>query len=105
MKKRETVGGERERKRNRRVGKMAMNKYLSIVTLNVNGINAPIKRQTDKEVVPIYNRILLGHKKNEILPVATTWQDLEGSMLSEISQIEKDNHHMISLICGIQKPK
>ena len=25
-------------------------------------------------------------KKNEILPVATTWMDLEGIMLSEISQ-------------------
>ena len=24
--------------------KMAMNKYLSIITLNVNGLNAPIKR-------------------------------------------------------------
>ena len=27
-----------------RYEKMAMNKYLSIITLNVNGLNAPIKR-------------------------------------------------------------
>ena len=27
--------------------------------------------------------------------------DLEGIMLSEISQTEKDKYHMISLICGI----
>ena len=40
-------------------------------------------------------------KKNEILPFATTWMELEGIMLSEISQSEKDNYHMISLICGI----
>ena len=40
-------------------------------------------------------------KKNEILPFATTWMDLEGIMLSEISQSEKDKYHMISLICGI----
>ena len=29
-----------------------------------------------------------GIKKNEILPFATTWTDMEGIMLSEISQTE-----------------
>ena len=29
-------------------------------------------------------------KKNKILPFATAWMDLEGIMLSEISQSEKD---------------
>ena len=28
-------------------------------------------------------------KKNEVLPFATTWMDLEGIMLSKISQSEK----------------
>ena len=40
-------------------------------------------------------------KKNEILPFAATWMDLEGIMLSEISQTEKDKYSMISHICGI----
>ena len=43
--------------------------------------------------------------KNEILPFATTWMELEGIMLSEISQSEKDNYHMISCICGIKETK
>ena len=37
-------------------------------------------------------------KRNTILPFATMWMELEGIMLSEISQSEKDNYHMISLI-------
>ena len=41
------------------------------------------------------------YKKNGILPLATTWLDLEGVILSEVSQAEKDKHHMMSLICGI----
>ena len=40
----------------------------------------------DKEyVVCILKEILLSHKKNEILPCAAMWMDLEGIMLSEIS--------------------
>ena len=45
--------------------------------------------------------ILLGPEKNEILPFATTWLDLEGIMLSEISQTQKGKYYMISLICGM----
>lgn len=32
-------------------------------------------------------------KKNEILPFATTWMELEGIILSEITQTEKDKCH------------
>ena len=38
----------------------------------------------------IHNRILLSHKKkNEILPFAATWMDLEGIMPSEICQKDR----------------
>ena len=40
-------------------------------------------------------------KKNEIMPLAATWMELETLILSEVSQKEKDIYHMISLISGI----
>ena len=66
----------------------------------------PINGQADKNVVVhIHNGILHGHEKNKILPFATTGMDLEGIMLSEISQTETEKCHMISLICGIERTK
>ena len=38
-------------------------------------------------------------KKNDFSTFAATWTGLE-EMLSEISQAEKDNYHMVSLIYG-----
>ena len=40
-------------------------------------------------------------KKNEIMPFAATWMQLEMIILSEVNQKEKDKYHMISLIRGI----
>ena len=34
-------------------------------------------------------------------PFASMWMELEGIMLSEISQSEKDKHYMVSIIWGI----
>ena len=50
-----------------------------------------------KYTVEYYSAI----KRNDIMPFAATWLDLEIIILSEVSQKEKDKHHMISLICGI----
>ena len=43
----------------------------------------------DKDVIHIYNGILV-IKKNETLPFAATWMDLEIITLNELSQEEKD---------------
>ena len=44
-----------------------------------------------KEDIYTHNRILLIRKKDKIGSFATIWLDLEGIMLSEISQTEKEN--------------
>ena len=40
-------------------------------------------------------------RKKQILPFVTTWMELEGIMLSEISQVDKKKYQMISLTCGV----
>ena len=54
-----------------------------------------------EDVVHISKGILLGHKKNEIMPFAAAWMDLEIVILSEVSQTEKEQYHTSSFICGI----
>ena len=55
----------------------------------------------DKDVVHIYNGILLSHKNKEILPFPATWLKLEIIILNEVSQKEKDKYYMTLLICEI----
>ena len=51
-----------------------------------------IDRGVDKEdVLHTENGILLNHKKNNIMPFATTWMQLEIIILSEVSQKRKTN--------------
>ena len=59
---------------------------------NEVSINEWMKKLWYRYTVEYYSAI----KRNEILPFATTCIDLEGIMLSEISQTEKDKYHMIS---------
>ena len=47
----------------------------------------PFNRRMDKDVVHIYNGIVI-IKKNEIMPFATTQMDLETVTVSEVRQRE-----------------
>ena len=58
-----------------------------------------INRWADKDVM--HTGIVLSHKKKEMLPLATTWKDLEGTVLSKISHTEKGERYVMSLTCGI----
>ena len=40
-------------------------------------------------------------KNNKLMPFSVTWMDLESVILSEVSQKEKNNYPMASVICGI----
>ena len=51
--------------------------------------------------VPIYNGILLSHKKNAFESVLMRWLNLEHIMQSEVSQKEKRKFHIIKDIYGI----
>ena len=53
--------------------------------------------EAKRRVLEYYSAI----KKNEILTFAATWMDLEGIMLSEISQKEKNKYRMLTHIYGI----
>ena len=56
----------------------------------------------DKEDVVVYiMEYYSAINKKEILTFEATWMDLEGIMLSEISQSEKGKHWMISFTCEI----
>ena len=45
-------------------------------------------------VIHIHNGILLSHKKDKIMPFATTWMELEVLIVSEVSQKGKGKYHI-----------
>ena len=54
-----------------------------------------VNRGMDRNVVHVYNGLLLSHEKNEIIPFATMGMDLEIIKLGEVSQTEKNQTHTL----------
>ena len=53
-----------------------------------------------ENVVPLHNGILLSYLKNEFMKFLGKWMDLEGIILSEVTQSQQNSHDMYSLING-----
>jgi hypothetical protein len=53
-----------------------------------------------KKLVYIHNGVFFSHRQNEIMSFAGKWMELEDIMLNEVSQIQKDEGRMFSIICG-----
>ncbi|KAF0878071.1 LORF2 protein, partial [Crocuta crocuta] len=72
---------------------------LSIIAKSWKEPKCPTTDEWIKKIWFIYTmEYYMAMRKNEIWPCVATWMDLEGVMLSEISQAEKDRYHMFSLI-------
>ena len=60
----------------------------------------PSMNDWKKKMWYIYVEYYSVMRKN-IVPFETTWMDLEGIMLSEISQIRKRKYCLMSRVCGV----
>uniref|UniRef100_A0A8C0RUU5 DUF1725 domain-containing protein n=1 Tax=Canis lupus familiaris TaxID=9615 RepID=A0A8C0RUU5_CANLF len=68
----------------------------------VEGASCPSKDEWIKKMWFMYTMEYYSAIRNDKYPpFASTWMDLEGIMLSEMSQLEKDKHYMVSFIWGI----
>jgi hypothetical protein len=53
---------------------------------------------TDKEIMVFVDNNTISPLQKEILSFATTWMNLEDTMLSEIRQTQKDKYYVISYV-------
>ena len=61
----------------------------------------PLNKGMDTEnVVHLHNGVLLTIKKIEFMKFLGKWMDLEGIIMSEVTQSQRNSHNMYSLISG-----
>ena len=74
----------------------------SSIVYNSQDMEATSSPLTDEWIkMCIYVMKFYSVMTNEIFSFAATWIDLEGIMLNEMSQTEKDQYYTMSLTCGI----
>ena len=62
----------------------------------------PLNRRLDKEVWHIYTlEFYSAAKNNDILNFACKWMEIENTLLSEITQTQRDEYSIFSLISGL----
>jgi hypothetical protein len=88
---------------NRSEGHMLHNVHSSLI-YNIQKLErtqTPLNRGMDTEnVVHLHNGVLLRYLKNEFMKFLGKWMDLEGIILSEVTQSQRNSHDMYSLISG-----
>ena len=60
------------------------------------------KEDVEYTYIHTHNGILLSHKKNKIMPFATTWMNLAIIILSEVSQTKTNILHIDQILQMIQ---
>ena len=74
---------------------------MSTVTKLWREPRCPLTDKWIKKIRPIYTmEYYASIRKDEYPTFVSTWMGLEEIMLSEISQAERVNYHMVLLICG-----
>ena len=66
------------------------------LSLSLSLTRAHTHTHTHTHIMEYYSAI----KKNGVLPFFIAWMKLVSIMLSEINQIENNEYHMISPVCG-----
>ncbi|KAF0870583.1 LORF2 protein, partial [Crocuta crocuta] len=79
--------------------------FIAALSTTAKSWNEPKRPSTDEGVKKMWfiytMEYYMAMRKNEVWPCVATWMELEGVMLSKISQAEKDRYHMFARIGGL----
>ena len=68
---------------------------------NLERTQMSLNREMNTEnVVHLHDGVVLSYLKNQFMKFLGKWMDLEGIILGEVTQSQKNSHDMYSLISG-----